>query len=71
MKEQKKKLREISQGNNEDFEKIKKFIEDLISNEENLKQFTQELDNNKTGNNNNCLIFKYLKYSYFFIYIFN
>ena len=57
LKEQKKKLREISQGNNEDFEKIKKFIEDLISNEENLKQFTQDLDNNKTGNNNNCLIF--------------
>jgi hypothetical protein len=30
MKEQKKKLREISQGKNEDFGQIKKVIEDSI-----------------------------------------
>lgn len=56
MKEQKKKLREISQGKNEDFDKIKKVIEDSISNEENLKQFVQDINANPTGNNN-CLIF--------------
>ena len=39
MKEQKKKLREISQGKNEDFEKIKKVIEDSISSKEGIKQF--------------------------------
>ena len=53
MKEQKKKLREISQGKNEDFETIKKVIEDSISNEENLKQFIQDIN----GKNGNCLIF--------------
>ena len=56
MKEQKKKLREISQGKNEDFEKIKKVIEDSISNEENLKKFVQDMNLSASGNNN-CLIF--------------
>ena len=54
MKEQKKKLREFSQGNNEDFNLIKKVIEDSILNEENLKKFVQEIG---IGENKNCLIF--------------
>ena len=53
MKEQKKKLREISEGNNEDFDIIKKVIEDSISNENNLKSFIEEMN----GKDNNCLIF--------------
>lgn len=53
MKAQKKKLREISEGNNEDFAIIKKVIEDSILNENNLKLFIQEMD----GKNSNCLIF--------------
>jgi hypothetical protein len=56
MKEQKKKLREISQGKNEDFEKIKKVIEDSISNEENLKQFVQDININP-NEGGGCLIF--------------
>ena len=56
MKEQKKKLREISQGKNEDFEKIKKVIEDSISNEENLQKFVEDLNLN-TSETKNCLIF--------------
>ena len=56
MKEQKKKLREISQGKNEDFEKIKKVIEDSISNEENLKKFVEDLNFN-ASENPKCLTF--------------
>ena len=53
MKEQKKKLREISEGKNEDFDIIKKVIEDSISNESNLKSFIEEMDEKSS----NCLIF--------------
>lgn len=44
MKDQKRKLREISQGKNEDFENIKKVIEDSISNEEDLRKFVDNID---------------------------
>ena len=57
MKEQKKKLREISQGKNEDFEKIKKVIEDSISSEEGIKQFIQALEEENDNKNKICIIF--------------
>jgi hypothetical protein len=59
MKEQKKKLREISQGKNEDFGQIKKVIEDSISNEEDLKNFIASMNdmNDGTVKVGNCFIF--------------
>jgi GTP-binding protein EngB required for normal cell division len=56
MKEQKKKLREISQGKNEDFDQIKKVIEDSISNEEDLKNFIKSM-NDGTVKGDKCFIF--------------
>ena len=39
VKKHKKKLLEIFQGKSEDFEKMKKYIEESISNEKNIKIF--------------------------------
>jgi len=56
MKEQKKKLREISQGKNDDFEQIKKVIEESISNEEDLKKFILSMDDGSVKGDK-CFIF--------------
>lgn len=56
MKDQKRKLREISQGKNEDFENIKKVIEDSISNEEDLRKFVDSIDT-KDAEGKACNIF--------------
>ena len=55
MKEQKKILGELSQGKFEDFEKIKKLIEDPAQNEENFKKFVKDM--NDSTNGDNCLNF--------------
>ena len=56
MKEQKRKLREISQGKNEDFSQIKKVIEESISNEEDLKKFIMNM-NDENIKGDKCFIF--------------
>ena len=56
LKDQNRKLRELSQEKNEDFDNIKKVIEDSISNEEELKKFINNIEEGNTKVNN-CLIF--------------